>query len=273
MIIENGKYYLYRHVREDLNEPFYVGIGTKQEKCRPYRRAYSKLSRNNIWQKIVSKTNYSVEILMESNDLFFIKNKEEEFIKLYGFKFTEDKKGTLCNLTYGGELNFPSQETRMKMKKSKEFISEETRRKMSESRKGRKLSEEWKQRISIALSKRIHTEEEKLKRRRSNTGKKRTVAFKERMSLLRTGTHPIVIVYDEDKILQVKENYVFFKTKHNCKPIDVYWLNGKYIMSFASTKDAAKNLGINRKLIERVLHKKQPQTHSLYFVYGTENKS
>ena len=29
MIVENGKYYLYRHIRLDKNEPFYIGIGTK----------------------------------------------------------------------------------------------------------------------------------------------------------------------------------------------------------------------------------------------------
>lgn len=30
MIVSNGKYYLYRHIRLDTNEVFYVGIGTKR---------------------------------------------------------------------------------------------------------------------------------------------------------------------------------------------------------------------------------------------------
>ena len=25
MIVDNGKYYLYRHIRLDINEPFYIG--------------------------------------------------------------------------------------------------------------------------------------------------------------------------------------------------------------------------------------------------------
>lgn len=273
MIQEEGKYYLYRHIRIDTNKVFYIGIGSKQESCRPYRRAYSKMSRNSVWENIVKNSDYEIEILLESNDYKFIQDKEIEFIALYGFGYIGKKEGTLANLTSGGEIYFHSEETKLKMRASKQNVSEETRARMSESRRGRKLTEEWKQRISVALSKRVHTEEEKLKRRNSNTGKKRTAAFREKMSLLRKGSHPVIIVYDNDKLLQVKENYKFFKTKHNCKPIAVYWLNGEYVMSFVSVKDAAENLGINRKLIERVLRKRQPQTHSLFFVYETEIKS
>lgn len=29
MIEPEGKYYLYRHIRLDKNQPFYIGIGTK----------------------------------------------------------------------------------------------------------------------------------------------------------------------------------------------------------------------------------------------------
>lgn len=31
MIVEDGKYYLYRHIRNDKNEPFYIGVGTKSK--------------------------------------------------------------------------------------------------------------------------------------------------------------------------------------------------------------------------------------------------
>jgi hypothetical protein len=30
-ICNNGQHYLYRHVRLDNNEPFYIGIGTKNK--------------------------------------------------------------------------------------------------------------------------------------------------------------------------------------------------------------------------------------------------
>ena len=66
-----------------------------------YRRAYEEVGRNNIWQKIILKTDYEVEILLESNDYEFIKQKEIEFIALYGRK--DLNNGKLANLTDGGQ--------------------------------------------------------------------------------------------------------------------------------------------------------------------------
>ncbi len=106
----NGKYYLYRHIRPDKDEPFYIGVGTKSEKDMTaktittyYERAYSIHSHNKIWQDIVNKNsgNYEVEILAESNDRDFLSKREVEFIKLYGRKNL--KTGILANLTDGGE--------------------------------------------------------------------------------------------------------------------------------------------------------------------------
>lgn len=103
----NFKYYLYRHIRKDNQLPFYIGIGTKNKNPRSfkteYARAFSKSHRNNIWKNIVNKTDYSVEIMLESNDLEVIKSKEKEFIKLYGRKDLD--LGLLCNLTNGGDGN------------------------------------------------------------------------------------------------------------------------------------------------------------------------
>ena len=105
--MEENKYYLYRHIRLDKNEPFYIGIGTKCTKFKhhsiksEYKRAYSKGKRNNLWYKIVNKAGYRVDILIESNNYDFIEKKEVEFIKLYGRK--DLRLGTLCNMTDGGE--------------------------------------------------------------------------------------------------------------------------------------------------------------------------
>lgn len=101
MIVDIGKYYLYRHVRLDIDKPFYIGIGTKSKKGNPYYRSVSKEKRNLIWKNIVNKTEYEVEIILESNDYNFIKEKEVEFIKLYGRK--DLKTGILSNMTSGGE--------------------------------------------------------------------------------------------------------------------------------------------------------------------------
>jgi hypothetical protein len=119
MIENEGKYYLYRHTRLDTGEPFYIGIGTKGERTSNrmstlYNRAYSKDRRNNIWGHIIAKTDYEIEILLESNNYDFIKQKEIEFIALYG-RINNDT-GFLTNMTDGGEgnnweskFNYPSE--------------------------------------------------------------------------------------------------------------------------------------------------------------------
>lgn len=103
MIVENGKYYLYRHVRMDKDQVFYIGIAKKKKYGTEYSRSLEKnkqKSRNQHWYNIVNKTNYRIEILLETDDFDFISSKEIEFIKLYGRM--DLGTGTLCNLTDGG---------------------------------------------------------------------------------------------------------------------------------------------------------------------------
>lgn len=144
-LIEN-KYYLYRHIRLDKNEVFYVGIGTKRNN-NDYSRAYSKLLRNKWWNNIINKTSYRIEIVLESNKRGFICEKEKEFIKLYGRKNLN--KGSLVNLTDGGEgavgavvsdvtrklhsLHFKNNKYRLG-----KYHSEEVKLKMSKDRIGKK---------------------------------------------------------------------------------------------------------------------------------------
>lgn len=99
-----NKYFLYRHIRLDKDEPFYIGIGTKSPSKlynKVFRRAFEKKRRNKFWFYITNKTEYDIEILLESDAYSFIKQKEIEFIKLYGRK--DLGLGTLVNLTDGGE--------------------------------------------------------------------------------------------------------------------------------------------------------------------------
>ena len=85
---------VYRHIREDKDEPFYIGIGS-------VNRAKSKHERNSIWNKIVAKTKYSIEILLECDTREEAMEKEKEFISLYGRK--NINTGCLANMTNGGE--------------------------------------------------------------------------------------------------------------------------------------------------------------------------
>ena len=62
-----NKHFLYRHIRLDKNEPFYIGIGTKKEFFTDfkteYRRAFEISNRTTYWKNIVNKTSYEVEVL------------------------------------------------------------------------------------------------------------------------------------------------------------------------------------------------------------------
>jgi hypothetical protein len=170
--------YVYRHIRLDKNQPFYIGIGSDMT----YNRAYSQKNRNKYWKNIVSKTEYEVEILLSDLTWEEACTKEIEFIKLYGRK--DLNNGILCNYTNGGEGVLGllvSDETRNKLKKAntgkkqsseqiakraeklkgkgnfwfgKKF-SEEYRKKLSEAKKGKKRNVEVMNNLHACLRKKI----------------------------------------------------------------------------------------------------------------------
>jgi len=102
--------YVYRHIRTDKNEPFYIGIGTDKR----YYRAYSSRKRNPIWNNIVNNSSYEVEIFMDDLTWEEACEKEKELISLYGRKNTNT--GILANMTDGGEgtLNIKFSQERRK---------------------------------------------------------------------------------------------------------------------------------------------------------------
>ena len=109
--------YVYRHIRLDKNEPFYVGVGSDSK----FRRAYNSglKDRNVYWHRIVAKTDYEVEIILDGLTYEESLIKEEEFVNLYGR--VNNKTGILCNLTDGGKGSkglVISEETREKQKRA-----------------------------------------------------------------------------------------------------------------------------------------------------------
>lgn len=142
MILCDGKHYLYRHIRLDTNEVFYVGIGTQNKNTKLFHRAHSNSKRNNFWKNVVNKTEYEVEILLESDNYDFIQQKEIEFIALYGRRDLD--KGTLVNLTDGGEGIINCQYNR-----------EETYLKISKALKGRKMPEDTIEKVREGINKRF----------------------------------------------------------------------------------------------------------------------
>ena len=86
---------VYRHIRLDTNQPFYIGIGKSSV------RAYRKDGRNKLWSNIAAKTDYKVQILFEDLSKEEACEKEKELILLYGR--LQNKTGQLANITSGGE--------------------------------------------------------------------------------------------------------------------------------------------------------------------------
>lgn len=151
-------YYIYTHIRNDTNEPFYVGKGKG-------RRCFTKKGRNDHWHRVVNKYGYQVKIVAENLDEELAFLAEAECIDLYkrlGYK--------LVNMTDGGEGASGYQHTDehkakligneyWKLVKVNGFLgkthSDEQKAKWAESRKGtpspRKgviLSDEIKQKMS-----------------------------------------------------------------------------------------------------------------------------
>lgn len=84
---------LYRHVRLDKNEVFYVGIGKGD-------RPWAKRTRNRYWHAVANETEYRVDILFDDLTWEQACEKEREFIALYGR--LDLGTGTLVNQTDGG---------------------------------------------------------------------------------------------------------------------------------------------------------------------------
>lgn len=186
-----NNYLLYRHIRLDKNEPFYIGIGNK-------KRPYEKRRRNKYWQHIINNTNYKIEILFDNLTWDEACEKEKEFIKLYGRK--DLKLGCLVNLTDGGDgtLNTISWN---KGKKGLFKHSEETKIKLSEQKKGKKLTDK---------------QLEALKNRKKSDywlGKNLSIEHKEKLSKSRIGKSNInkgVYKYDNELIKKIQLDYIPF---------------------------------------------------------------
>ena len=90
--------YLYRHIRLDTNQPFYIGIGKDDGGL--FKRAKIKSKRNPIWRNITRKSDYRIEIVLDDLTWDEAQQKEREFIAIYGRMFDG---GVLSNMTIGGD--------------------------------------------------------------------------------------------------------------------------------------------------------------------------
>jgi hypothetical protein len=137
--------YVYRHIRIDKNQPFYIGVGFGEDIN--YNRAYSSKNRNQHWHHIVNKTTYEVEIMLDNLTDQGAISKEIEFIKLYG---KSSKGGTLCNIADGGQGGCLGEEVNQlrSMALMGHKLSEETKEKIRQKAIGRKIPQSTRRKMS-----------------------------------------------------------------------------------------------------------------------------
>jgi hypothetical protein len=91
--------YVYKHIRKDTNEVFYIGISNGDSGN--YTRATDRNKRNLYWKRIVDKVGFYYEIIEDNISWETACELEKYWIKYYGRHNL--KEGNLVNMTDGGE--------------------------------------------------------------------------------------------------------------------------------------------------------------------------
>ena len=219
--------YVYRHIRKDKNEVFYIGIGSDSD----YYRANKFSERNEIWNRIKNKTEILVEILHKNIEWGEACRIEIELIKKYGR--INNKTGILSNMTDGGEgtLN--------------KVINEDTRYLLGNGNRGKKRTEESKKRQSESVKGIKKPKEHGEKIRQYRTGKKMSEESKLKISKNSKGRSSWNkgITFSEESKLKMSISKKGKKTSGdnpNSKMV-INMLNGIY---YETLKDAANSIGM-----------------------------
>ena len=120
---------VYFHINPLKNEIFYVGIGTHE------KRAYAKCGRNRLWNNVVNKYGYIIDIAHKNIDIETAKEYEINYIKRLGR--VNLKNGKLVNMTDGGDGS------------NNMIVSKETREKLSKAGLGKSKNEDWKRKLGL----------------------------------------------------------------------------------------------------------------------------
>jgi len=259
--------YVYRHIRLDKNEPFYIGIGSDDNG--DYYRANYKYGRNELWNRISEKYGYKIDIVMDDISWESACEKEKELISLYGR--INLNNGILCNFTDGGEgvlgvvftqerLDKMSDSMKGKLAKERhpqfgKTRTAECKAKISEKLLGKKMSPERLKKHSIAFGGennpmfgKNHSEESKEKMRQTIKGKTHTIETKAKMS--------------EDRIGNKNANYgkrnseqVKLKMSQNRKN-KIYIYNTENGVIYDSIKQASDSYNISYSMLKLKLYGK-----------------
>lgn len=158
------QHYTYAHIRSDIGSIFYIGKGSTKN------RHLSTQSRNKYWHHIVKKHGFKAEILAYWNTAEEAFNHEKLLISCF-----KDMNIKLSNLTDGGEGSLglkQSQEQIQKMRQSLigRKLTAIHKENISEGCKGKVVSNETKEKMSLWQKNKPKTEEakSKFKKKKSN---------------------------------------------------------------------------------------------------------
>jgi hypothetical protein len=232
--------YVYRHIRLDKNEPFYIGIGSDNS----YKRAFEKTKdkRSIFWNNIVNKTNYEVEILMDNLTWEQACEKEKEFISMYGRN--DLGKGTLVNMTDGGDgvIN----------------LNKDIRASISQHLKGKKQSEATKNKRKETLKK-VWENQDLRDLKRMQTSNLSKEVRKRMADKLRGRKKPKRTEEEKIKIVNGLKEYYKSNTIHNKiifskekEDLIIKYYNEKMPIS-----KIAKHFFVSRNVIYRILNLKK----------------
>jgi len=243
-----SEYFIYRHLRLDTNEVFYIGKGKYKKSYKNiYHRAYDKHNRNNYWKNITNKTNYEVEIVIDNLTSDKANNKEIEFIELYGR--IDLNKGTLVNMTNGSDGN------------NGIIFTDLHKNKISESNKGKKHTPEIKEHLSKVNFGKKHTEETKQKIGKIHKGKKLSQETKQKISESYKGKVSVVEHTTETKI-KISNS---LKGHISPKRRKIICIENNIV--YNSITEASKLLNISQGNLSEFLKGKRTHVSGLHFTY------
>jgi hypothetical protein len=215
---KNKRFYIYRWIRKDTNEVFYIGKGTK------YRFKDTTTSRNKYFLNIYSKYPTEVEILINNLDEKMALFIESVYIK--GYKLQNQCKANFAN---GGLSNSGWHHTEeYKIRRGKEMSgvnnpfygkkhNKNTLKILSEKNKGKKGPFQGK----------IHTQESILKNRNAHLGVSRTLE-----SCIKQGNSIKGIKHHSSKqVIDLSTGFVWDSAK---EASEVYSINYKTLMNMLS---------------------------------------
>ena len=185
--IYDNSWYVYAHIKDVGNIPFYIGIGKKLK----YKRAFDKKGRNKLLAKIANKYSCFSSILFGM--LSFKEACEIEKNLISNFGRIDLKTGTLSNLTDGGEGGCGVK------------LSDERIEKIRKANTGRKHKPE----TILKFNQRKQTEETKLKIKNLKTGLRASDHTKQKMSISSLRKNNPACIKMRKKVIDLSNGNVF----------------------------------------------------------------